>query len=257
MKKIGFAIWLLMIVPCFAQEAVVLRTGEVTADKLWVGAFADVVYRGDHDKRSTADGEVKDVGRNTFVIGKGFWKETIAFEKIDRMILGGSVKSIERQKELLRAISKENKAGLNSSVVVRQLLLGSGLCVGGGFLGALAGMALDADEKNEVFLDRLEGFVLGGGTGLVIGSTLGVALAGRGHFERSIWERAFIGSLVGLGVGVVVTVEASLWPALFFAPPVCATVVSWVGNSPKRKRVSFNVGLMQHGGQGVKATYHF
>lgn len=257
MKKASFVIWLLMILPCFAQDAVVLRMGEVTAEKLWVGAFVDVVYRGDLDKKTSANGKIKDIGQHTFTIGKGFWQETIAFEKVDRMILSEHVQLIERQKKSLQGIKKENQVGVNKSVVVGQLLLGTGLCVGGGFLGALAGMALDADEKDAVFLDRLEGFVWGGGTGLVIGSTLGVALAGRGSFEKSIWRRALIGSLVGLGAGVVITAETSLWPALFIAPPVGGIVVSWVGNTPKRKRMSFNVGLMHHGGQGVKATYHF
>ncbi|MFT5366202.1 MAG: hypothetical protein ACI8V2_001149 [Candidatus Latescibacterota bacterium] len=253
MKKIGLVIWLCLVVPCAAQDAMVLRQGEVRADKLWVGAFVHVVYRVDKGKQRVASGYMKAVGRNTFTIGTGIKVVQIAFEKVSMIVLGDSRQVVERQRMMLNVQPRVYREPNITSIVIGQLLLGGALGVGGGYAGALAGMGLDGGKG----FDSLDGLVLGGAVGLVVGSALGVALVGNGSFEKSLWGRALAGSLIGFGLGVAVASDSGLWPPLFIAPPVFATVLSWVGNSPRYNNVKINVGLLRTGGQGVSAAYHF
>lgn len=253
MKKSCFAIWLLMIVPCFAQDAIVLRMGEVIAEKLWAGAFADVVYRGDRDKIITADGKIKDIGRNTFVIGKGFWKETIAFERVDRIILGKDKKLVARVKSKLDG--KTPKMRSHQSVVFGQVFLGSALGLVGGALGAVAGLGIDQDTDGVIVP---AGPIIGVFAGMALGSAWGVTWAGQSALEKPIFARALGGSVLGLGLGLrALAAGESLWPVFLIAPSVLGTAFSWVGNERKYNPVTIGVGLLPNGGQGVSATWHF
>lgn len=257
MKKLCIAIWLWTCALCLAEDSVVLQTGDVNAEKLWVGAFADVTYRGEKDKRETANGKIRGIGRNTFIIGKGFWNEHIAFEKVDLLILGSRSQLVERLKKRVGDPLRVYRRESNTSIVVGQLFMGSAFGVGGGFVGALVGAGVGPkSDGGELYIPV--GVFLGAATGLALGSALGATIASKEKLNKSPWKRALVGSLLGMGLGITATsMSHSLWPTLFVAPPVLATSFSWLGNSRQYNQVTVNAGLLRNGGQGVLAAYHF
>jgi hypothetical protein len=190
--------------------------------------------------------------------GNGLWKEHIAFEKVDLIVLGENRRVVERQKMLLNDEPGMYKVRSKGSVVMGQLLIGGALSVAGGFVGALAGLGADQGSGNGDAFFIPAGPIIGAASGVVLGSAFGVSLVSKGSLEKPAWGRALGGSLIGFGLALKATSASdSLWPTLFIAPPVFATVLSWVGNSPKYNNVKIHVGLLLTGGQGVSAAYSF
>ena len=247
--------------PCWAQGVVVLERGEVVASQIWVGAFAEVVYRGDDGNNTTANGKIKEVFPHALVIGKGLWKETIAFELIDVLILGDDAARVERVKKLRDDERHMRRASSNRSVVFGQLFLGGGGVVVGTMVGAGAGALVRAGTSGsgdgDFFYVPPE-VVIGTVAGMVLGSAAGVYLASIDKFENPVWGRALLGSLVGFGAGVGLTyLSDSAWPSLFIGPPLMATSFCWIGNERSATYTTLNMGVLQNGGQGVSVAYHF
>lgn len=261
MKRIGVFLVLFVAMPCWAQGVVVLERGEVIASQIWVGAFAEVIYRGDDGNNTTANGKVKEILPHALVIGKGFWKETIAFELIDVLILGDDVARVEMVKKLRDDESHMRRAPSNTSVVFGQLFIGGGGVVVGTLAGASMGALVRAGTS-----DSLDGdffyvppeVVIGTVAGMVLGSAAGVHLASLDKFENPVWGRALLGSLVGFGMGAGLTyLSGPAWPMLFIGPPVMATSFSWIGNERSAQYTTLNMGVLRNGGQGVSVAYHF
>jgi len=257
MRKFFVVFWVALVVPCVAQGVVVLKKGEVTAQKLWVGAWANVTYRDEGGKQTSANGNIKEIHRNALTIGKGFWSERIAFDQIDVLVLGESARLVAPIKKALDA-DRPRQAPSNTSVVFGQLFMGGALGVGGGFVGAGAGALIAQSRDSSEWGYFPATIVLGSAAGVIVGSALGVKIAGDGKFYDSLWPRALLGSLVGFGLGVQATsMSEKLWPTMLIAPPLMATSASWILNERKGQYTSVNLGLSPSGQQGVTFAWHF
>ena len=117
-------------------------------------------------------------------------------------------------------------------------ILGAGLASGGGCEGDLCGAGAGAG-------------ILGGG---LIGSTVGAAVGVSRVDPHDQFIPALGGSVAGLIAGFYLTSAAGiLWPTLFVAPIVTATVVSeWTRAPPEDARLSF--GLSPTPGRGFSAA---
>ena len=83
------------VVPKRDASAHVLTSGEIDSSKVEVGAYVEVTYyKG--EKLETVRGYIKAVDSETLTIGRGLWQEQIAFERIQRLIVGASDLSIDR-----------------------------------------------------------------------------------------------------------------------------------------------------------------
>lgn len=66
-------------------SAPVLTSGEIDSSTVEVGAYVEITYyRG--EKLETVRGYIKGVDSETLTIGRGLWKEQIAFERIQKLI---------------------------------------------------------------------------------------------------------------------------------------------------------------------------
>jgi hypothetical protein len=261
MKRMIVLMGVLMALPCWAQGVVVLERGEVISKQLWVGAFAEVIYQGEDGKPTTANGKVREVLPHALIIGKGLWKETIAFDRMDVIILGDNLERVERVKKLRDDPFQKRRISSNGSVILGQLFFGGGGGLVGGMVGAGAGALIRAgtsgDRGSDFFYVPPE-VLIGTVAGMVLGSAMGVRLASSDKFENPVWGRALLGSLVGFGAGVGLTyLSETAWPMLFIAPPVMATSFCWIGNERSASYATLNMGLMQNGGQGISVMYHF
>ena len=68
--------------PCLAATAGILTGDRLGPDHLKVGQMVEVVYRDRTGERQTAEGRIKAVYEDSFVIGKGLWKEGIAYQDV-------------------------------------------------------------------------------------------------------------------------------------------------------------------------------
>ncbi len=71
---------------CLPQALIageVLQAGEIDSSKVEVGSYAEVIY-GTGEKLSTARGYIQAVDAESLTIGRGLWKEQIAFERIQK-----------------------------------------------------------------------------------------------------------------------------------------------------------------------------
>ena len=102
-----------LCLPQALLAGVVLKAGEIDSSKVTVGAYAEIIY-GKGEKLSTARGYIQAVDAESLTIGRGFWKEQIAFERIQKLILAESDREIDRLKETTDSLSvrKENRRGI-------------------------------------------------------------------------------------------------------------------------------------------------
>ena len=99
----------------------ILKAGEIDSSKVEIGAYAEVIYgMGERDQVSgkwerldSVEGYIKAVDAESLTIGRGFWKEQITFERIQKLILAESGREIDRLKEMTDTLSirKENRRG--------------------------------------------------------------------------------------------------------------------------------------------------
>ena len=130
-----------LCLPQALLAGVVLQAGEIDSSKVKVGAYAEIIY-GKGEKLSTARGYIQAVDAESLTIGRGFWKEQIAFERIQKLILAESGREIDRLKETPDTLSviDNRQQGQNSTGGARiAKKLAGGVFFGGlfGFVGSL------------------------------------------------------------------------------------------------------------------------
>ena len=90
----------------------VLTSGEIDSSTVEVGAYVEITYdKG--GKLETVRGYIKAVDTETLTIGRGLWKEQVAFKRIQKLILAESDREIDSLKETTDTLSvrKENRRG--------------------------------------------------------------------------------------------------------------------------------------------------
>ena len=256
----------LMLSVCMPETllaGVVLKAGEIDSGKVKVGAYAEVIYRigerdqvsGKWEKLDTAQGYIKAIDRESLTIGRGLWKEQIAFERIQKLILAESDREMDRLKETTDTLSvrKEN----NPRRILGKLAGG----VLGGFLfgmaGGTAGAAIGDCKEDESFCE-LENFFIGGWFGYVVGVPVGMnRIDPHDRFAYS-WTGSLIGGAASLVIFTDEETFEDLWPALFISPLVGAAIMSELfRDPPENRRVSIGLLPGPKGRVSAVATLRF
>ena len=107
------AIILVLFMPETILAGMILGAGEIDSSKVKVGVYAEVIYgtgernpvSGKWEKLDTVEGYIKAVDQESLTIGRGFWKEQITFERIQKLILAESYREIDRLKETTDSLS--------------------------------------------------------------------------------------------------------------------------------------------------------
>ena len=243
---------------------VVLQAGEIDSSQVKVGVYAEVIYGKDEldqvsgkwEKLDTVEGYIKAVDAESLTIGRGLWKEQIAFERIQKLILAESGREIDRLKETINTLSAKKENG-NSRMIKK---LGCGALAG--FLSGIVGTGIAAamgDCRSENMACLVAPFAIGGGIGWVVGVPIGVSLCD----PHDRFKYSLAGSLIGSTVSLAVlkmdekTAE-DLWPALVICPLIGAMVMSEVFRElPENRRVSIGLLPGPKGRVSAVATLRF
>ena len=181
---------------------------------------------------------------------RGLWKEQIAFEHIQKLILAESDREIDRLKETPDSLSVRKENG-NSRMTKK---LGCGALVG--FLSGIVGTGVAAamgDCRSKDPGCFFAPLAIGGGIGWVVGAPIGVSLCDpHDRFTYSL-AGSLMGSTVSLAVLKVDEETAQkLWPALVISPLIGAAIMSELFRKPpENHRVT--IGLLP-GPKGRLAT---
>ena len=237
-----------MCMPEVLPAEMVLEVGEIDSSKVEVGAYVEVIYgTGERDqvsrewkKLNTARGYIKAVDAETLTIGRGFWKEQIAFERIQKLVLAESDREIDRLKETTDSLFVKKE---NGNLRMTKKLSCGALA---GFLSGIVGTGIAAamdDCRSEDIGCFFPPIAIGGGIGWVVGVLVGVSLCD--PHDRFTYSLA--GSLIGSTVSLAVLkvdekIAEDLWPALVISPLIGAAIMSELFRKPlEDRRVS--VGL--------------
>ena len=239
------------------SSGMVLEAGEIDSSKVRVGAFAEVVYgkgardpvSGAWEKLDTASGYIKAVDAEGLTLGRGLWKEQITFARIQRLILAESSREMDRLRKTIdtRSLSAEGRIGL-------KLATGAAAAFGLGLLGGKRGENFGedncGDEEGELCIE--EEVAWGVLYGYLAGVSVGVSIVD--PHDRFIASLG--GSLIGFGVGVLLTVQQDdLWPSLLICPVVGATAMSELTRkSPEARRLSVGLAPDPNGSVSAVAT---
>ena len=243
------AIILVLFMPETILAWVAFEAGEIDSSKVEIGTYAEIIYgKGERDpvsgrwkKLNTARGYIKAVDRESLTIGRGLWKEQIAFEHIQKLILAESDREIDRLKETPDSLSVRKENG-NSRMTKK---LGCGALVG--FLSGIVGTGVAAPMGDCRSKDPgcfFAPLAIGGGIGWVVGAPIGVSLCDpHDRFTYSL-AGSLMGSTVSLAVLKVDEKTAQkLWPALVISPLIGAAIMSELFRRPlEDRRVS--IGLL-------------
>ncbi|MYD61427.1 MAG: hypothetical protein F4W91_10330 [Gemmatimonadetes bacterium] len=204
------------------RASVVLEDSEIDSSKVEVGTYAEITYyKG--EKLETVRGYIKAVDSEALTIGRGLWKEQIAFERIQTLIVGVSDRSINRYQVSIDLLKNKDP---RSQRLVRKLFFGALT----GFLSGVVGAGAASS---------LEGAYIGVGVGWLVGVPIGVSLADR-HDRFAL---SLVGSVIGGAVGVAwIAYDERLWPSLIFFPLVGATIMSEMSRKPPDVS-HFSIGL--------------
>ena len=250
----------------------VLQAGEIDSSKVKVGAYAEVIYgKGEWDqisrewkKLDTARGYIQTVDAESLTIGRGLWKEQIAFERIQKLIMAESGREIDRLKETPDTLSviDNRRQGRNSTDGGRIAKKLAGGVLGGflfGLAGGTAGAAIaDCTEDEDEIGCELENFLYLGWFGYVVGVPVGMnRMDPQDRFTYSL-----AGSLIGGAASLVIFTDEEtmedLWPALVICPLVGAAVMSEVFRKPlENRRVSIGLLPGPKGRVSAVATLRF
>jgi len=243
---------------------VVLEAGEIDSSQVKLGAYAEVIYgTGERDqvsgkwkKLDSAQGYIKAVDAESLTIGRGLWKEQIAFKRIQKLIMAASNREMDRLKETTDTLSAKKENG--KSRMIKKL--GCGALAG--FLSGIVGTGIAAamgDCRSENMACLVAPFAIGGGIGWVVGVPVGVSLCD----PHDQFKYSLAGSLIGSTVSLAVikmdekTAE-DLWPALVICPLIGATVMSEVFREPPEvRRVSIGLLPGPKGRLSAVATLRF
>lgn len=215
---------------------VVLEADEIDSSTVKVGAFVVIVYeQGEQQptseewaKLDTVRGYVKAVKRRALLLSleRHGWPESIALERIQTLTLVDAPTPVRigdmggPKRIAFKLFSGAFVGGLSASL--------------GGVIGGTNGAAI---------------------TGAVIGYTAGITF---GVSKIDPHDRFFfplLGSLMGLGTGIWLTANSGdeLWPSIFVAPVVFATVMSELSRKPPKTR-RFSVDLVPNPKKGLSAV---
>ncbi len=254
-----------LCLPQALLAGVVLKAGEVDSSKIEVGAYAEVIYgTGERDsvsgkwkKLDTAQGYIKAVDAESLTIGRGFWKEQIAFESIQKLLLAESDREMDRLKETTDSLSEidnrrqgQNRGGGRIAKKLAGGVLG-GILFGmaGGFAGAVIG-----DCGENVSFCELENFFIGGWYGYVVGVPVGMnRIDPQDRFTYSL-----AGSLIGGAASLVLTDSKDEFWTLIICPLVGAAIMSEFFRKPLEvRRVSIGLLPGPKGRVSAVATLRF
>ena len=153
--------------------SVVLKDSEIDSSKVEVGTYAEITYyKG--EKLETVRGYIKAVDSETLTVGRGLWKEQIAFEHIQTLIA---------KVDVAQYTGKTSRVGRETIFYSFESLFGYLGGYAGGFAGIIPGGIITRDLSGAV-----EGFR--------IGSMLGVA-SGVYWFDLKKRSKSFVGALSG------------------------------------------------------------
>ena len=155
-------------------SAHVLTSGEIDSSKVEVGAYVEVTYH-KGEKLETVRGYIKAVDTETLTIGRGLWKEQIAFERIQKLIA---------KADAAQYTGKTSRVGREVIFYSFESLFG----YLGGYLGGYSGLIGEIIITRDIFY--------GGSSGFIIGSMLGVA-SGVYWFDSKKRSKSFVGALSG------------------------------------------------------------
>ena len=253
---------------------VVLQDSKIDSSKIKVGAYAEVIYgmgernqvSGTWEKLDTVQGYIKAVDAESLTIGRGFWKEQIAFERIQKLIMAESGREIDRLKETTDTLSVKNnrlKRQQSTDVAPRRIVrkLAGGVLGGGLFAlaGGLVGAAMSDCTEDETFC-KLGDSLIGGWFGYVVGVPVGINRMDA--HDRSTYT--LVGSLIGGAASFAVfkmveneTVE-KIWPAFVISPLISSIIMSeFFRKPPEARRVSIGLLPGPKGRVSAVATLRF
>ncbi len=240
-----------MCMPEVLPAEMVLEAGEIDSSKVEVGAYVEVIYgtgkrdqvSGKWERLDTVRGYIKAVDAESLTIGRGFWKEQIVFERIQKLTIAESDREIDRLKETTDSPSVRKENGYSRMTKK----LGCGALAG--FLSGIVGTGIvaamdDCHSQSKDIGCLILPFAIGGGIGWVVGVPVGVSLCD--PHDRFTYSLA--GSLIGSTVSLAVLkmdekIAEDLWPALVISPLIGAAIMSELFRKPlEDRRVS--IGLL-------------
>ncbi|MYB55251.1 MAG: hypothetical protein F4X51_02570 [Gemmatimonadetes bacterium] len=244
-----------MCVPGTLLARVVFKAGEIDSSKVEIGAYAEVIYeKGERDpisgkwkKQAAVRGYIKAVDADILTVGRGFWKEQIAFERIQKLTIADSDHEMDQL---------GRRTGMHSGA--RGVLkLASGTV--GGLVLASAGAGLGLINGDSC--GNGESLCIDGeaALGAIIGYVLGVSAGVSAVDPHDQFISALGGTLIGGATGIVMTTsEEKLWPSILIGPVIGATIMSELTRKPPEAR-RFSVGLAPNsdGRLSAIATFRF
>ena len=230
---------------------VILEAGEIDSSKVKVGVYAEVIYgTGERDqvsgkwkKLNTAQGYIKAVDAESLTIGRGLWKEQIAFERIQKLIMAASGREIDRLKEATDTLSviDNRRQGQNSTGGGRIAKKLAGGVLGGILVGIAGGMTsmVIGDCPEAVLFCELENFFIGGWYGYVVGLPIGMNRID--PHDQFIYSLS--GSLIGGAASLALTDSKDEFWTLIICPLVGTAIMSELFRKPQENR-RVSIGLL-------------
>ncbi len=240
-----------LCLPQALRAGEVLQAGEIDSSKVKVGAYAEVIYgtgerdqvSGKWEKLDTVAGYIKAVDRESLTIGRGLWKEQIAFERIQKLIMAASGREIDRLKETTDTLSvidnrRQEQNSTGGGRIAKKL---AGGVLGGVMFGMTVGLtgAAIVDCPEDVSFCEIENFFILGWYGYVVGLPVGMNRID--PHDRFIYSLA--GSLIGGAASFALTDSKDEFWTLIICPLVGTAIMSEVFRKPPDgRRVS--IGLL-------------
>ena len=257
-----------LCLPQTLLAGVILEAGEIDSSKVKVGVYAEVIYgtgerdqvSGKWEKLNTAQGYIKAVDAESLTIGRGLWKEQIAFERIQKLILAESGREIDRLKEATDTLSvidnrqqEHHSTGIVEGRIAKKL---AGSVLGGFLAGMTVGMtgAAIVDCPEDASFCEIENFFIFGWYGYVVGLPIGMnRMDPQDRFTYSL-----AGSLIGGAASLALTDSKDEFWTLIICPLVSAAIMSEFFRKPlENRRVSIGLLPGSNGRVSAVATLRF
>ncbi len=246
---------LVLFMPETILAGMVLGAGEIDSSKVEIGAYAEIIYgkgvrdpiSGEWERLDTARGYIKAVDRESLTIGRGLWKEQIAFERIQKLTIAGSDHQMDQLGRTTGMRSGDRKVLKLASGTVGGLVLASA----GAGVGLING---DSCENAESLCIDGEAAL-----GAIIGYVLGVSAGVSAVDPHDQFISALGGTLIGGATGIVMTTsEEKLWPSILICPIIGATIMSELTRKPPgASRFSMGLAPNSDGKLSAIATLRF
>lgn len=244
----------------------VLQAGEIDSSKVEVGAYAEVIsgtgewdqVSGKWEKLDTVQGYIKAVDAESLTIGRGLWKEQIAFQRIQKLIMAASGREMDRLKETTDTLSvidnrRQEQHSTGGGRIAKKL---AGSVLGGVMFGMTVGLtgAAIVDCPEDVSFCEIENFFILGWYGYVVGLPIGMnRMDPHDRFTYSL-----AGSLIGGAASLALTDSKDEFWTLIICPLVGATIMSEFFRKPlENRRVSIGLLPGSKGRLSAIATLRF